>query len=103
MNLPVQQPFKFNTSRTSQPGDVLAHYSPDEGQTLDSLPKAKGIIGDGETSNLGHPGSPPLLQTVALKVIEAQYPWHLQYHPSQITRMDLDIPDKAGGTEKRHI
>ena len=27
---------------------------------LDGLPEAEGIIGDGETSNLGHPGSPPL-------------------------------------------
>ena len=72
-------------------------------EPLVSLPKARGIIGDGETSNLGHPGSPPLLQTVALKVIEAQYPWHLQYHPSQITQMDLDILDKAGGIEKKHV
>ena len=39
---------------------------------LISLPKAEGAIGDGETSNLGHPGSPPLLQTVALKVIEVR-------------------------------
>ena len=70
---------------------------------LDSLPKAKGIIGDGETSNLGHPGSPPLLQTMALKAIEAHYPWHLQYHPSQITQMDPDVLDEAGGIEKKHV
>ena len=71
-------------------------------EPLDSLPKAEGAIGDGETSNLSHPGSPPLLQTVALKAIEAQYPWHLQYHPSQITQMDPDIPDEARGIEKKH-
>ena len=65
-------------------------------EPLDILPEAKGIIGDGETSNLGHPGSPPLPQTMASKVIEAQYPWHLQYHPSQITWMDPDVLDKAG-------
>ena len=70
---------------------------------LDGLPKAEGIIGDGETSNLSHPGSPPLLQTVALKVIEAHYPQHLQYHPSQITWMDPDILDEAGGIEKKHV
>ena len=70
---------------------------------LDGLPEAEGIIGDGETSDLGHPGSPPLLQTVALKVIEAQYPRRLQYHPVQITRMDLDVLEEAGGIEKRHI
>ena len=72
-------------------------------EPLDGLPEAEGIIGDGETSNLGHPGSPPLLQTVAMKVIEAHYPWHLQYHPGQIAQMDLDILDEAGGIEKKHI
>ena len=70
---------------------------------LDDLPEAKGIIGDGETSNLGHLGSPPLLQTMALKVNEAQYPWRLQYHPVQITWMDRDILDEVGGIEKKHI
>ena len=70
---------------------------------LDSLPKAKGIIGDGETSNLGHPGSPPLLQTMASKVIEVHYPWYLQYHPGQIAWMDLDVLDEAGGIEKKHV
>ena len=72
-------------------------------EPLDGLPEAKGIIGDGETSDLSHPGSPPLLQTMALKAIEAHYPQHLQYHPSQITRMDLDVLDKAGGIEKKHV
>ena len=33
INLPAQQPFRFNTSRTSPPGDVLAHYGSDKGQT----------------------------------------------------------------------
>ena len=70
---------------------------------LDGLPKAEGIIGDRETSNLSHPGSLPLLQTVASKVIEAQYPLHLQYHPGQITQTDLDILEEAGGIERKHI
>ena len=30
-NPSAQQPFRFNTSRTSPPGDALAHYSSDEG------------------------------------------------------------------------
>ena len=71
-------------------------------EPLDGLPKAEGIIGDGETSNLSHPGS-PLLETVASKVIEAQYPWHLQYYAGQITWMDLDVLDEAGGIEKKHV
>ena len=72
-------------------------------EPLDGLPKAEGVIGDGETSNLSHPGSPPLLQTMASKVIEVQYPWCLQYHPVQITWMDPDILDEAGGIKKKHI
>ena len=72
-------------------------------EPLDSLPEAEGIIGDGETSDLGHPGSSPLLQTEASKAIEVQYPQHLQYHPSQIARMDLDILDEAGGNGKKHV
>ena len=74
-----------------------------EDEPVDSLPKAKGIIGDGETSNLGHLGSPPLLQTMASKVIEAQYPWCLQCHPIQITQMDPDILEEAGGIKNRQI
>ena len=65
--------------------------------------EAEGIIGDRETSDLGQLGSPPLLQTVALKVIEAQYPWCLQYHPVQITQMGLDALEGEGGIEKRPI
>ena len=33
VNLPAQQPFKFNTPRTSLPGDMSIHYSSDNGQT----------------------------------------------------------------------
>ena len=43
-------------------------------EPLNGLFEAKGIIGDEETSNLGHLGSPPLLQTVASKAIGVQYP-----------------------------
>ena len=69
-------------------------------EPLDGLPEAKGIIGDGEASNLGHPGSPPLLQTMASKVIEAQYPHHLQYHPIQIAWMDLDFLDEVEASRR---
>ena len=72
-------------------------------EPLDGLPKAEGIIGDGETSDLSHPGSPPLLQTMALKVIEAQYLLCLQYHPGQIAQMDLDVLDEVGDIERKHI
>ena len=72
-------------------------------EPLDGLPEVKGIIGDGETSDLGHPGFPPLLQTMASKAIEAQYPWCLEYHPGQITQMDPDVLGEAGGIEKKHV
>ena len=67
---------------------------------LDGLTEAEGVIGDGETSKLGHPGSPPLLQTMALKAKEVQCPQCLQYHPSQIAQMDPDILDKARGIRR---
>ena len=40
---------------------------------------------------------------MALKVIEAQYPWHLQCHPVQIAQMDPDILEEEGGIGKRPI
>ena len=70
---------------------------------LNGLPKAEGIIGDGETSDLSHPGSPPLLQTMALKVIEVQCPQHLQCHLNWTAWMGPDVLDMEGGTEKRHV
>ena len=67
------------------------------------LPKAKGVIGDEGTSNLSHPGSLPLPQTMVLKVIGVHCPWHLQSHPSQTAQMGPDIPDRAGDTEKKCV
>ena len=75
---------------------------PTKDEPLNGLLEAEGITGDRETSNLGLPGSPPLLQTVALKAIEVQYPQHLQYHPGQIAQMDPHILDKVGGIKKKH-
>ena len=70
---------------------------------LNSLPKAKDIIGDEETSNCSHPGFHPHPQTMVSKAIEVHYPQHLQYYPGQIAQMDLDVLDKAGGIKKRPI
>ena len=65
-----------------------------------SLPEAKGRIGDEGTSNLGHPGSLPLPQTMVSKAIGVHCPRHLQFHPCQTTQTGPDILDGAGGTEK---
>ena len=74
-----------------------------EDEPLNGIPGAEDVIGDREISDLNHPGSLPLLLTMASKVTEAQSPWCLQYHPIQITQMDLDALDEAGGIERRHI
>ena len=68
-----------------------------------SLPEAKGIRGDKETSNLSHPSFLPLPQTIVLKAIEVHYPRHLQYHPSRTAQMGPDVLDEAGGIEKKCI
>ena len=67
----------------------------------DNLPKAEGVIGDGGTSNLSHPGSLPFPQTMVSKVIGVHCPWHLQCHPSWTAQMDPDILDEAGGIKKK--
>ena len=67
------------------------------------LLEAKGIIGDEGTSDLSHPSSLPLPQTVVLKVIGVHCPWHLQCHLSWTAQMDPDIPDEAEGIEKKCI
>ena len=68
----------------------------------DGLLKAGGIIGDGRTSNLSHPGSLPLPQTMVLKVIGVHCQQHLQCHPNLTIQMDPDILDEVGDTEKKH-
>ena len=68
---------------------------------LDGLPEATSITEEGETRDHSHLGFHPLSQTGVLKVIQVHYPWHLQYHPGQITQMDLDILDEAGDIEKK--
>ena len=67
------------------------------------LPEAKGIIGDEGTSDLSHPSFLPLPQTMVLKVIEDQYPWHLRCHVNQTAQMGPDILDEVGGIEKKCI
>ena len=64
------------------------------------LPEAEGIIGDEGTSDLSHPSSLPLPQTLVLEVIGVYCPQHLQCHPGWITQTDPDVLDRAGGIEK---
>ena len=63
------------------------------------LPKAEGVIGDEGTSNLSHPSSLLLLQTVVLKVIGVHCLW---CYPSLTVQTDQDILDEIGGTKKKH-
>ena len=69
---------------------------------LNGLPEAKGIIGDEGTSDLGHPSSLFLPQTIPLKVIGVHCLWHLQCHSGQTAQTDPDVLDKIGGTVKKH-
>ena len=66
------------------------------------LPEARGITGDGGTSNLSHPGSLPLPQTMVSKVIGVHCQWCLQCHPNLTIQMDPDVLDEVGDTEKKH-
>ena len=68
----------------------------------DGLPEARGITGDRGTSNLSHPGSLPLPQTMVSKVIGVHCQQHLQCHPDLTTQMDPDILDEIGGAKKRN-
>ena len=97
VNLQAQQPFKFNTPRTSPPMVLMMNEYPN------GLLEAEGAIGDEGTSDLSHPGFLPLLQTMVLKVIEVHYPRCLWCHPSQTTQTGPDIPDEAGGIERRCV
>ena len=60
----------------------------------DGLPKAGGVIGHGGTSDLSHPGSLPLPQTMVLKVIGVHCQWHLQCHPDLTILTDPDVLDE---------
>ena len=68
-----------------------------------SLLEAMGIIGDEGTSDLSHLSFLPLPQTVVLKVIDAQYPWHLRCHLNQTAQTGPDVLDKVEGIERKHI
>ena len=69
---------------------------------LDGPLEAKGIIGDEGTSDLSHPSSLPLPQTVVSKAIGVHCPHCLQCHLGQTAQMDPDIPEEAEGIEKKH-
>ena len=103
VNLLAQQPFKFNTQRTSPaPKDCPETTVLTTNEHPNGLPEAGGIIGDGGTSNFSHPGSLPLPQMVVLKVIEVHCQWCLQCHPNLTAQTDPDILDEVGGTEKKN-
>ena len=69
----------------------------------DSLLEAEGIIEDEGPSNLGHPSSLPLPQTMVLKVIEVQCQQCLRCHLDQTTPMGPDILDEVGGIKKKCV
>ena len=70
---------------------------------LVGLLEVKSIIGDEETNGLSHPSFLPFPQTMVSKVIEFQYPWHLQCHLDQTAQIGPDALDEEGGIEKKCI
>ena len=84
INLPAQQPFWFNTSRASPPGDQSAHEVPKDRQTPRWPFHGRGCNRRRRD------------QRLSLKVIGVQSPWHLPYHPSRTIQMVLGIQDEAG-------
>ena len=70
---------------------------------LNSLPKAQGIIGEGETGDQDHLGFHLLCLIEVSKAIGVQSPWHLPYHPSLTVQMVLGIPDDVGGIGRKLI
>ena len=69
----------------------------------DSLLEARDIIGHEGTSDLGHPSFLPLTQTMVLKAIEAQYPWHLQCYLDRTAQTGPDILEEVGGIKKKRV
>ena len=69
----------------------------------DGLLEAEGIIGDEGTSDLSHPSSLSLPQTMVSRAIGVHCPWHLQCHLSQTAQMDPDVADEVEGIEKKCI
>ena len=67
------------------------------------LREAEGIIGDEGTNDLGHLSFLPLSQTMVLKVIEVQYPRHLQCHLDWTIQMGPDVLDEVEGIERKCI
>ena len=75
--------------------------SPKIDRPLNSLPMAKGTIGEGQTRDHNHLGSHPLCRTKVLKAIGVQTPQHVPYHPGWTVQMVLGIQDKAGGIRRK--
>ena len=69
----------------------------------DGLQEAEGIIGDEGTNDLCHLSFLPLPRTEVSKVIEVQYPWHLQCHLDRAIQMGPDILDEVEGIERKCI
>ena len=102
VNLPVQQPFWFNSSRSFpqkmyvEMAVLTIHHHPIGPQGAGS------VIGIRETKGLNYLGSLHLPQTMVLRVIGVHYQQCLQCHPDLTSQRDQGIPDEVDDTERKH-
>ena len=104
VNLPAQQPFRFDCPR----GSPIKDASGDGGSDCQPSPHqppqvAETAIDEGETKGLGHLSSHHLPQTKGLRVTGAHYRWLLQCHPGLIDQMDPSIPDEGDSTKRMEL
>ena len=102
VNLPAQQPFRFNTSRTPPPGDLLTQVEP-EGSNPEDLSETEAVIGGEGIRDQECPESHPFHQTEDSKAIRVQCQWHLRCCPSLIIPIGLDIPGMVGDIESKPV
>ena len=103
VNLLAQQPFKFNTPRTSPPRDVSIHYGSDDEWAPQQPSRGWGHNRRWRDQWHQSPWFPSPSPDCGFKSEEVHYPWCLWYHLSQTTQMGPDVLDEAGGIEKKHI
>ena len=103
VNLPAQQPFRFDHLRGSLIGDAFG----DGGSTVNyhhiGPQEAKTAIDIGEAKGLHHLSSLPLPQIEGSGATGAHYQWLTQCCPGLIDQMDTRIPDEGDGTKRMEL
>ena len=102
VNLPAQQPFRFDVSRTPPPKG-LQYQRDSDGMTPNGLPEVEATTGGGEIRDRDHPGFLPLHQIEVLRVMGVRCPWHPSCHPSLTVLIGLDTLDVVGDIGRKLV